>query len=70
MTPLGGGAYRITLELGKHVKQLSDVQREPGVPAKTDLRQIVSFTIQTGEEFSIADVDVDTMVLAVMQPGA
>jgi len=61
-TSLGGGAYRITYEFGKHVRDMSDVTPSPGKPAFTDYRGAVSFTIQTGPEFTIRDVDVDATV--------
>jgi len=62
---LGGGAYRITYEFGKHLRQTPHAPPSPGVSAFTDMRCAISFTIRTGPEFSITDVDVDATVLAM-----
>ena len=62
LAPLGGGAYRVTFEFGKHVKEVTNADRSAGVPLITDAHHAVSFTIQTGPEFTIRDVDVDATV--------
>jgi len=64
-TSLGDGAYRITYEAGFHVRQMSDVTLSPGVPTHTDYRGVIGFTLHTGAEFRISDVEVDAMVLAL-----
>jgi len=62
---LGGGAFRITYEFGKHARQTAGLDPSPDGRALTDMRGSVSFTIQTGPEPQIRDLEADAMVLAL-----
>ena len=63
LASLGGGAFRVAYEFGRHVNNLSDVQENRIGQKPTDLFSHISFVIQTGPEFTISDVKVDASVL-------